>query len=126
LFNRPQNQLRNPSRLSHHSRALGVSAGLSLTTGSNNIDIGNFGVAGESNTIRIGTVGTQTAAAAFIAGIHGATVASGVGVIVDSNGHLGTIVSSKRFKDEIKPNGVGGLGYRGLGLLQKYWVIHRQ
>ena len=27
----------------------------------------------------------------------------GVGVIVDTNGHLGTVVSSKRFKDDIKP-----------------------
>jgi len=30
-------------------------------------------------------------------------VAGGVGVIVDSSGHLGTVVSSQRFKDEIKP-----------------------
>ena len=40
--------------------ALGYFAGTNLTTGDNNIDIGNFGVAGESNTIRIGTQGTQT------------------------------------------------------------------
>ena len=36
-------------------------------------------------------------------GIHGATVASGATVIVGSDGHLGTINSSARFKDEIKP-----------------------
>ena len=30
-------------------------------------------------------------------------MASGVGVIVDSNGQLGTVVSSARFKDAIKP-----------------------
>ena len=36
-------------------------------------------------------------------GISGATVAGGVGVIIDTNGHLGTVVSSERFKDEIKP-----------------------
>src|SRR5207302_4140548 len=58
-------------------------------------------VAGESNTIRIGRVGTHTNT--FIAGISGVTVAGGVGVIVDSNGHLGTVVSSIRFKDAIKP-----------------------
>ena len=80
---------------------MGVSAGINLTTGSNNIDIGNAGVAGESNTIRIGTAGTQTAT--FIAGITGATVPGGVGVIVGNNGQLGTVVSSERFKDEIKP-----------------------
>ena len=82
--------------------ALGFNAGFNLTTGSNNIDIGNTGVAaGESNTIRIGTEGTQKAT--FIAGISGVTVAGGVGVIIDTNGHLGTVVSSARFKDEIKP-----------------------
>ena len=31
------------------------------------------------------------------------TVASGVGVIVGSNGQLGTVLSSARFKDAIKP-----------------------
>jgi len=81
--------------------ALGSGAGSNLTTGDNNIDIGNAGVAAESNTIRIGTQGTQTAA--YVAGIWGATVTDGAGVIVDANGHLGTVVSSERFKHEIKP-----------------------
>jgi hypothetical protein len=80
---------------------LGNSAGIRLTTGSNNIDIGNLGVTGEANTIRIGTVGTQNAT--FIAGIRGVTVASGVGVIVGSNGQLGTVTSSARFKEAIRP-----------------------
>src|SRR6266436_5935122 len=39
----------------------------------------------------------------YIWGISGVTVAGGVGVIIDSKGHLGTVVSSERFKDEIKP-----------------------
>jgi len=81
--------------------ALGVLAGSELTTGSNNIDIGNVGVAGESNTTRLGTNGRQTST--FVAGISGAVVAGGVGVVVDTNGHLGTVVSSARFKDAIKP-----------------------
>jgi hypothetical protein len=81
--------------------ALGDNAGFSLTTGDHNIDIGNKGIAGEANTIRIGKIGTQTAT--FVAGIYGATVAGGVKVVVDSNGHLGTAPSSERFKDEIKP-----------------------
>jgi hypothetical protein len=34
--------------------AVGFQAGVNLTTGSNNINIGNAGVAGESNKIRIG------------------------------------------------------------------------
>ena len=81
--------------------ALGASAGGALTTGKNNIDIGNSGVAGESNKIRIGTAGTQEAT--FIAGITGVTVPGGVGVIVGSDGKLGTVVSSERFKDSIQP-----------------------
>ena len=81
--------------------ALGGRAGFNLTTGSHNIDIGNEGVAAESNTIRIGTERTHTKT--FMAGIFGATVVKGVGVVIDSNGQLGTKGSSQRFKDEIKP-----------------------
>ena len=81
--------------------ALGAEAGGNLTTGSNNIDIGHRGVAGEADTIRIGIRGRHTNT--FIAGIDGVTVAGGVGVIIDSKGHLGTAVSSERFKDAIKP-----------------------
>jgi hypothetical protein len=80
--------------------ALGDLAGVDLTTGNSNIDIGNRGNATDDTTIRIGTVGTQTAT--HIAGISGATVAGGVAVVVDAGGHLGTVVSSARFKDEIK------------------------
>jgi len=50
-------------------------------------------------TIRIGNTDiTDT----FISGISGTTVASGAAVLADSNGHLGTVTSSKRFKDNIK------------------------
>jgi trimeric autotransporter adhesin len=81
--------------------ALGFQAGANLTTGSDNIDIGNPGVAGESAAIRIGTAGRQTNT--YVAGISGATVPTGVAVIVDATGHLGATTSSARFKDEIKP-----------------------
>src|SRR5436309_3092443 len=81
--------------------AVGNGAGGNLTTGINNIDIGNNGVAGESKTIRIGKSGKQTNT--FIAGISGATVPTGVAVIVDASGHLGTTTSSARFKEAIKP-----------------------
>ncbi len=81
---------------------LGVNAGLNLTTGSNNIDIGNSGVAAESATIRIGAA-AQTRA--FIAGVRGVTTANAnaVPVVIDSAGQLGTVSSSRRFKNEIKP-----------------------
>src|SRR5262249_17678943 len=81
--------------------AVGDNAGLNLTTGSNNIEIGNRGVAGEASTIRIGKQGMQTAT--FIAGISGTTVPTGVAVIVDGTGRLGTVTSSARFKEAIRP-----------------------
>jgi hypothetical protein len=82
--------------------ALGFSAGGNLSTGNDNIDIGNAGVAGESGTMRLGTVRLT---ATYILGINGATVPGGVGVIIDSTGHLGTVQSSARFKEAIKPMG---------------------
>jgi trimeric autotransporter adhesin len=83
--------------------AIGSNAGRNLTTGSSNIDIGNWGVAGESNTVRIGTVGTQSAT--YIAGINGATSASGVAVYVNSSGQLGTLTSSARYKRDVQDMG---------------------
>jgi len=82
--------------------AVGEAAGINLLTGSNNIYIGNQSPRGhESGSIRIGTTGTHRAT--FIAAISGATVPTGVAVIVDSSGHLGTTTSSARFKEAIKP-----------------------
>jgi hypothetical protein len=80
--------------------ALGYFAGGNLTTGDNNIDIGNAGVAGESATIRIGTLGTQQAT--YVAGIVGKTVPHSVPVFINSDGKLGTVPSSQRFKTDIK------------------------
>jgi len=81
--------------------AVGNFAGYNLSTGSNNIDIGNQGVDAESNTIRIGTAGTQTNA--FMAGIFEVVVTKSQPVYVDVKGHLGTKPSSERFKTDIKP-----------------------
>ncbi len=92
--------------------ALGVVAGDLITTGDNNIDIGNIGVAAESDTIRIGTEVAVTDefgilhpahTATYIAGISGQTASGGVAVYINSDGKLGTLTSSARFKTEIKP-----------------------
>ena len=100
------------------TRPTGLNALHTNTTGSNNIALGllqpvtisppavtiSISATGRSwrvQDIRIGTKVTQTNT--FIAGISGVTVAGGVGVIVDTNGHLGTVVSSERFKEAIKP-----------------------
>jgi uncharacterized coiled-coil protein SlyX len=70
---------------------LGVNAGYYLTTGNGNVCIGYnvFGVAGESNTTRISNVYSS--------------IASGRAIYVNSDNKIGTLVSSRRFKDRIKP-----------------------
>src|SRR6266576_3478812 len=78
--------------------ALGANAGLHLTTGFDNIDIGNTGAIADDSTIRIGS----GAAATFISGIFGVPIA-GTPVVVVSNGQLGVAPSSARFKDKIHP-----------------------
>jgi hypothetical protein len=83
-----------------NNTAVGVGAGSSLTTGDNNIDIGNSGVDGESDTI---CIGSEFQTRTFIAAIRVTTgIADAVNVVIDSNGQLGAS-SSRRFKREIKP-----------------------
>jgi hypothetical protein len=82
---------------------MGYQAGLNLTTGSNNIEIGNEGTAGDNKVIKIGTEGTQKKA--FIAGIFSNTAVSGLTVVIGSNGELGAVSSSERFKTAIAPMG---------------------
>jgi len=81
--------------------AIGASAGVNLTSGNNNIDIGNAGVAGESGAIRIGSIGTQTAA--FFAGVYGVPIGDGRDIGISPTGQLGVKPSSVRFKEAIKP-----------------------
>jgi hypothetical protein len=72
--------------------AIGFAAGFNQITGSSNVYIGSnmIGTPGESN-------------ACYIASIFGQTSASGIPVLISSNNKLGTMTSSKRFKDDIKP-----------------------
>jgi len=86
--------------------AVGDSAGAGVE-GDFNIYIGAFAgpapspaPVAESETIRIGDVFNT---ACFIGGISGQTASGGVAVFIDGNGKLGTVTSSARFKDEIKP-----------------------
>ena len=74
--------------------ALGSYAGSQATTGSNNVYIGyNIqGSAGESNTC-------------YIKSIFGQTASGGSAVFIDGNNKLGTITSSKRFKENIQQMG---------------------
>jgi hypothetical protein len=82
--------------------AIGFSAGSNATGPSNSIFIRNDGAEGDISTIKIGTQGTQTTT--FIAGISSATVANSAAVLIDTTtGQLGTVSSSRRYKEDIKP-----------------------
>ncbi len=85
--------------------AFGFNAGSAYTSSeSNNIVIGNTGVISDSNVIRIGTSGSGTGQqnACYIAGITGATV-TGAAVLCSTAGLLGTIASSRIYKENIIP-----------------------
>jgi hypothetical protein len=86
--------------------ALGQGAGTNAPAGnSDSIYVGSQGTGSDaSGTIQIGTEGTQTGGT-FIAGISGATSSSGVEVFINTNGQLGTMTSSGRFKEEISDMG---------------------
>jgi trimeric autotransporter adhesin len=73
-----------------------------FVTGSNTIEIGTEGAAGDNDVTRIGTPGTQKAA--YVAGISGAQV-TGSAVYVTSSGQLGVLASSERYKTAIAPIG---------------------
>ena len=84
--------------------AIGYRAGFSLT-GSDNIAIGNAGTGSDSGVVRIGTSGTHTKT--FVAGVRGVTtdVADALEVFIYSAGQLGTVSSSRRFKEDIRDMG---------------------
>jgi hypothetical protein len=87
-----------------NNTALGYEAGLFIS-GSNNVMIQSMGTSTDNGVIRIGTSGTQ--GSFFAAGISGVTtgVNDAVPVVVDSNGQLGTVSSSRRFKENIEDMG---------------------
>jgi hypothetical protein len=69
--------------------ALGVNAGVNVTTA--------------NNVICIGANGNNVDNSCYIGQIFGATTSGGTTVFVNSDGRLGATVSSRRFKEEIKP-----------------------
>jgi hypothetical protein len=82
---------------------IGDAAGQNIVAGNNNIEIGTSGKADESNTIRIGTPGTQKAT--FIAGIGAAMLSSGTPVVINADRQLGVMPSSARYKRDIQDMG---------------------
>ena len=86
--------------------AVGASALVNDTTGDSNVALGigaGSAVTTASNVICIGAAGGNISNSCFIGHIFGAMSAFGSPVYVDIVGHLFTINSARRFKDNIKP-----------------------
>jgi hypothetical protein len=101
--------------------AVGSTAAANVGSGgSNNIDIGSPGTSSDTGAIRIGNPGNQVAF--FAAGVRGVTTGSNnaVPVLIDSNGQLGTVSSSERFKEDIRD-----MGNISDGLMQLRPVVFR-
>jgi trimeric autotransporter adhesin len=76
------------------------------TTGSFNIALGNnagSGVTTADDVICIGAGGADVSHSCYIGNIFNQSSPSGLAVFVNSDGKLGTIMSSSRFKEDIKP-----------------------
>jgi hypothetical protein len=89
------------------NNAIGYLALGSNTSGSNNIAVGDS--AGENvttadNVICIGAnvAGANVSNSCYIGSIFGETSSGGAAVLINFDGKLGTVVSSRRFKEEIK------------------------
>ena len=86
--------------------ANGASALQSNTSGNRNIALGvaaGANVTTASNVICIGIAGQNTNNSCYIGQIFGALSPGGTAVFINSNGKLGTVQSSRRFKEEIEP-----------------------
>jgi hypothetical protein len=85
--------------------AVGAGA-LFNSTGTGNIAVGinaGIGVTTVDNVICIGIGGANVTNSCYIGNIFGVTSSGGTAVFINSDGKLGTSTSSRRFKEEIKP-----------------------
>jgi hypothetical protein len=76
------------------------------TTGSFNIALGNNagrGVSTADDVICIGSAGADVSHSCYIGNIFNQPSPSGLAVFVNSDNKLGTIMSARRFKEDIKP-----------------------
>ena len=93
------------SNASSFNTALGEQALRDNTTGLGNTALGfqaGIGVSTADNVIAIGAAGVNVSASCYIGNIWSQPGGSQA-VYVDASGKLGAMVSSRRFKDEIKP-----------------------
>jgi hypothetical protein len=107
--------------------AIGYNAAKNVAGGnSNNIHIGTQGSSSDNGTIRIGgntnffDPANQTQF--FVSGVRGITTANNdaIPVVIDSGGQLGTVNSSRRYKQDIQD-----MGYASSGLMRLRPVTFR-
>ena len=95
---------------------VGYQGGQNAANNSGNIEIGSMGTTSDSQVIRIGGnagVGDSVVQTSFFAaGIRGVTTGqnNALPVVIDSNGQLGTVSSSARFKEDIHDMGLASAG----------------
>jgi hypothetical protein len=87
--------------------AIGLSAGSDIANTNNNIDIGSPGSNIDNAVIRIGNNTIHTAF--YVAGVYGVNT-DGIPVYINSNGQLGTVSSSRRYKEDIQDMGDASSG----------------
>jgi endosialidase-like protein len=88
--------------------AIGAGALSGANTGSGNIALGvsaGTGISEASGVVAIGSVGGEVSNSCFIGKIRDVTTqnADAIPVLIDSTDQLGTMSSSRRYKQEIKP-----------------------
>ena len=91
--------------IGNFNTAIGQNALFNNTTGGANIALGvsaGSGIVTASNVIAIGAAGADVSDSCFIGHIFGITYSGGTTVFIDASGKLGTIPSSRRFKEQIK------------------------
>jgi Chaperone of endosialidase len=106
----------------NYNIAIGLGAGGSTNSGFSNIYLGNPGINGENRTVRLGSGTDHTRM--FLAAVRGTTTGqnNGVAVIIDGNGQLGTISSSRRTKEDIADLGAIGLAVQRLRPVQFRYI----
>jgi len=98
--------LYNVTGTSSYNIGLGYQAGYNISTGSSNIDIGNLGVATDTNVIRIGTSQTQT----FIAGV------------ITGNGAGLTNLTATTFSGTLSASQLTSIGNTNVGASLNFFV----
>ena len=98
-INTLSNLLSGSTNIAIGNNSSGTGSGSAFTSSeTNNICIGAFGNTGDNNTIAIGN---SSHSKCFIRGIYNITTGGGIPVFINSSNQLGTISSSRRFKENI-------------------------